>query len=72
MLLTYNQGSTLLGEGDTPNAIVTYNFWREHRRVVVDTNRPRHFRLDAKNQKQCWLEIYVKMVFFLTSGPWKK
>ena len=26
-LLTRNKGSTLLADGDTPNAIVAYNFW---------------------------------------------
>ena len=52
MLLAPNQGSTLFADGDTPNAIVTYNFWREHRLIVVDPDRPRHFRLDMINQKQ--------------------
>ena len=52
MLLTRNNGSTLFADGDTPNAIVTYNFWREHRLVVVNQNRPRHFRLDTINQEQ--------------------
>ena len=52
VLLTRNQGSTLFADGDTPNAIVTYNFWREHRLIVVDPNRPRHFRLDMINQEQ--------------------
>ena len=37
-------------DGDTPNAIVTYNIWREHRLIVVDPNRPRYFRLDMLNQ----------------------
>ena len=37
-------------DGDTPNSIVTYNIWREHRLIVVDPNRPRHFRLDMLNQ----------------------
>ena len=27
VLLARNQGSTLFADGDTPNAIVTYNFW---------------------------------------------
>ena len=52
VLLARNQGSTLFVDGDTPNAIVTYNFWREHRLIVVDPNRPRHFRLDMINQEQ--------------------
>ena len=52
VLLTRNQGSALFADRDTPNAIVTYNFWREHRLIVVDPNRPRHFRLDIINQEQ--------------------
>ena len=52
VLLTRNQGSTLIADGDTPNAIVTYNFWREHRLIVVDPDSPRHFRLDMINQEQ--------------------
>ena len=52
VLLTRNQGSTLFADGDTLNAIVTYNFWQGHRLVVVDPNRPRHFRLDMINQEQ--------------------
>ena len=52
VLLVHNQGSTLFQGGDTPNAIVTYNFWRELRLIVVDPNRPKHFRLDAANQEQ--------------------
>ena len=52
VLLTRNKGSTLFADGDTPNAIVTCNFLREHRLIVVDPNRPRHFRLDTINQEQ--------------------
>ena len=51
VLVTRNQGNTLFADGDTPNAIVTYNFWREHRLIVVDPNRPRHFRLDMIYQE---------------------
>ena len=29
-----------------------YNFWRDYRLIVVDPNRPRHFRLDTINQEQ--------------------
>ena len=50
--LTRNKGSTPFADGDTPNVIVTYNFWQEHRLIVVDTGRPRHFRLDTINQEQ--------------------
>ena len=52
VLLIRNQGSTLFADGDTPNAIVTYNFWREHGLIIVDPDRPRHFRLDMINQEQ--------------------
>ena len=52
VLLTRNKGSTLVADGDTPNAIVTYNFWQEHRLIVVDPNRPRYFRLDTISQEQ--------------------
>ena len=45
VLLMRNQGSTLLADGDTSNAIITFNFWREHRLIIVDPDRPRHFRL---------------------------
>ena len=34
------------------NFIVTYNFWQELRLIVVDPNRPRNFRLDARNIEQ--------------------
>ena len=52
VLLTCNKGSTLFADGDPPNAIATYNFWQEHRLIVIDPNRPRHFRLDMINQGQ--------------------
>ena len=51
-LLAHNQGSTLFADGDTPNAIVTYNFWQGHSLSVVDPDGPRHFRLDMINQEQ--------------------
>ena len=51
-MLTRNKGSTLFADGDTSNAIVTYNFWQEHRLIVVDPNRPRYFRLDTISQEQ--------------------
>ena len=44
VLLARNQGSTLFADGDTPNVIVTHDFWREHRLIVVDPNTSRHFR----------------------------
>ena len=47
-----NQGSTLFAEGDTPNTIITYNFWREQRLIVVDPNSLRHLRLDTINREQ--------------------
>ena len=52
VLLIRNQGSTLFADGDTPNAIVTYNFCGEHGLIIVDPDRPRPFRLDMINQEQ--------------------
>ena len=52
VLLIRNQGSTLLADGDKPNAIVTFNFWREYGLIIVDPERPRHFRLDMISQEQ--------------------
>ena len=49
VLLARSQGSALFADGDTPNAIVTYNFWQEHWLIVVDPNRPRNFRLEMIN-----------------------
>ena len=49
VLLTCNKGSPLLTNGNTLNAIVSYNFWQEHRLIVIDPNRPKHFRLDTIN-----------------------
>ena len=51
VFLTRNKGSALFADTDTPNAVVTCNFWGEHRLIVVDPNRPRHFRLDMINQE---------------------
>ena len=51
VLLACNQGSILFADGDAPNAIM-YNFWWEHRLIVVDPGRPRYFRLDMINQEQ--------------------
>ena len=52
VLLIRNQGSTLFADGDTSNAIIMFNFWREHGLIIVDPDRPRHFRLDMINQDQ--------------------
>ena len=52
MLMACNQGSTLFADGGTPNAIVTYISWREHRLIVVDRDKRRCFRLDMINQEQ--------------------
>ena len=52
MLLIRNQGSMLFADGDTLNAIVTFNFWQEHGLIIVDPDRPRHFRLDLIDREQ--------------------
>ena len=51
MLLTATVAS-LFADRDTPNDDVTYNFWREHRLIMVDLGRPRHFKFDMINQEQ--------------------
>ena len=45
MVLLKNPGSTEIADGETPNAIVTYNMWREHRLIDTDPRRPRDFRV---------------------------
>ena len=40
VLLIRNKGSVLFADRHTLNAVVTYNFWREHRLIAVDPNRP--------------------------------
>ena len=39
-----NPGRTEFAEGDTPNAILTYNMWREYRLIETDPRMPRDFR----------------------------
>ena len=52
VLLIRNQGSTLFADGDTSNAIIMFNFWREHGLIIVDLDRARHFRLGMINHDQ--------------------
>ena len=52
VLLIRNQGNALFVDGDTPNAIITFNFWQEHGLIIVDSDRPRHIRIDMINQEQ--------------------
>ena len=49
-LLIHNQGRPLFADGNKPNAIITFNFWQEHDLIIVDPDRPRHFRLDMIKQ----------------------
>ena len=52
LLVIRNQGSTLFADGDTSNAFVPYNIWREHGLIIVDPKRPKQFRLVMINQEQ--------------------
>ena len=52
VFLIRNQGSPLFVDGDTSNAIITFNFSREYGLIIVDPDRQRHFRLDMINQEQ--------------------
>ena len=45
VVLLKNIGSTEFADRDTPNAIVTYNVWREHGLIETDPRKPRDFRL---------------------------
>ena len=59
VLLIRNQGSALFADEDPPNAIITFNFWRKHGLIIVDLDRPRHFRLDMINQEQLFALNYT-------------
>ena len=52
VLLIRHQSSALFADGDTLNAIVMFNFWQKHGLIIVNPDRPRHFRLDIINQEQ--------------------
>ena len=52
MVMIKNPGSTELLNRDTPNAIVTFNLWREFRLIKTDPQRPRDFKLVNMDQKQ--------------------
>ena len=45
VVLLKNPGSTEFADVPTPNAIVTYNMWREHGLIETDPARPRDFCL---------------------------
>ena len=52
VVLLKNPGSTEFADGSTPNAIVTYNMWREHGLIETDPARQRDFRLvNIKNEQ---------------------
>ena len=55
MVLLKNPGSTEFADGDTPNAIVTYNMWREHGLIKTDPRKPRDFRLVNIGEDQLFL-----------------
>ena len=55
MVLLKNPGSTEFADGDTPNAIVTYNMWREHGLIETDPRKPRDFRLVNIGEDQLFL-----------------
>ena len=52
MVLLKNPGSIEFADGPTPNAIVTYNMWREHGLIETDPARPRDFRLVDVDDEQ--------------------
>ena len=52
VVLLKNPGSTEFTDGDTPNAIVTYNMWREHRLIETSPQKPRDFKLVNMEENQ--------------------
>ena len=52
VVLLKNPGSTEFADGSTPNAIVTYNMWREHGFIETDPAKPRDFRLVSIKDEQ--------------------
>ena len=52
VVLLRNPESTEFVDRDTPNAIVTYNIWREHGLIETDPRKPRDFRLVNINNEQ--------------------
>ena len=52
VVLLKNPGSTEFADGSTPNAIVTYNMWREHGFIETDPAKPRDFRLVSIKNEQ--------------------
>ena len=51
VLLSHNQASTLFAEMYISNGIVACNFSQKHSLIVVNSNTPRHFRLDVTNRE---------------------
>ena len=52
VVLLKNPRSTEFADGDTPNAIVTYNLWREHRLIETNPQKPRDFKLVNMGENQ--------------------
>ena len=52
VVLLKNPGSTEFADGDTSNAIVTYNLWREHGLIETDPRKPRDFCLVNIGEEQ--------------------
>ena len=52
VVLLKNPGSTEFADGDTPNAIVTYNLWRENRLIETNPQKPRDFKLVNMEENQ--------------------
>ena len=44
-----------------------HDFWREHRLILVDPNRLRHFRLGVINQQQLLALYDAKKMLFCES-----
>ena len=67
VLLTRNKGSTLFADGNTPNAIVIYNFWQEHRLIRSGCERiVTEVKFVSTASKDQYAKIVVEVKFVST------
>ena len=67
MLLTRNKGSTLFADGNTPNAIVIYNFSQEHKLIRSGCARiVAEIKFVSTASKDQYAKIVVEVKFVST------
>ena len=67
VVLLKNPGSTEFTDRDTPNAIVTYNLWREHKLIETNPQKPRDFKLVNMEENQLQEFRYKNRRYFCES-----